>query len=104
MSNYRRSHVPGETCFFTVNLLNRHSWLLTMHIDALRQVVGVAKQCQGWMSAALSTTGRLCANPGKTLWWLLFVLASPMVEGASLLPSLRFVETRCHRCPRYACF
>ena len=48
------------------------------------------------MSAALSTTGRLCANLGQTLWWLLFVLASPMVEGASLLPSLRFVEPHCH--------
>ena len=31
------------------------------------------------------------------------MLASPMVEGASLLPSLRFVEPRCHGCPRYAC-
>lgn len=44
MSNYRRSHVPGGTCFFTVNLLNRHSRLLTMHIDALQKAVGVAKR------------------------------------------------------------
>ncbi|GHU23220.1 hypothetical protein AGMMS50243_24240 [Betaproteobacteria bacterium] len=41
-------------------------------------------RCAGWMSAALSATGRLCANIGLTLWWLLFVLVSPMVEGAAL--------------------
>ncbi|MDR3055624.1 MAG: hypothetical protein LBU53_09520 [Zoogloeaceae bacterium] len=39
----------------------------------------------GWMSEALSTAGRWCANIGQTLWWLLLALVSPMVEGASLI-------------------
>ncbi|GHT89847.1 hypothetical protein AGMMS49545_01330 [Betaproteobacteria bacterium] len=46
------------------------------------------------MSAALSTTGHLCANIGLTLCWRLLVLASRVVEGTALLPSLRFVVTR----------
>ncbi len=29
MSNYRRSYIPGGCWFFTVNLQNRHSDLLT---------------------------------------------------------------------------
>ena len=36
MSNYRRHYVPGGTWFFTVNLQNRQSDLLTRHIDSLR--------------------------------------------------------------------
>ena len=36
MSNYRRHYVPGGTWFFTVNLQNRRSDLLTRHIDTLR--------------------------------------------------------------------
>jgi hypothetical protein len=36
------------------------------------------------MSAALSTIRLLGANIGQTSGWLLLVLASPMVEGASL--------------------
>ena len=65
----------------------------------MRKSVAAFKKTQQWcvgcMSAALSHTGRLCANLAQTLWWLLLVLASPMVEGASLLPSLCFVENRC---------
>lgn len=38
MSNYRRSNIPGGTWFFTVNLRNRQSDLLTRHIDRLRTV------------------------------------------------------------------
>ncbi|MES2038312.1 MAG: transposase [Pseudomonadota bacterium] len=33
---YRRANVPGATYFFTVNLQDRRSQLLTEHIDALR--------------------------------------------------------------------
>ena len=37
MVNYRRHYVPGGTYFFTVNLLNRRSFLLTVHIGELRE-------------------------------------------------------------------
>ena len=37
MPNYRRAFVPGGCWFFTVNLLDRRSRLLTENIDALRE-------------------------------------------------------------------
>ena len=37
MTNYRRDRLIGGTYFFTVNLLDRQSNLLTRHIDELRQ-------------------------------------------------------------------
>jgi putative transposase len=37
MPNYRRLFVPGGTFFFTANLLDRRSALLTENIDALRR-------------------------------------------------------------------
>ncbi len=39
MPDYRRNRVPGGTYFFTVNLLERRSSLLTEHIDAFRDAV-----------------------------------------------------------------
>lgn len=39
MPDYRRLRVPGGTCFFTVNLLDRSSDLLVRHIDILRDAV-----------------------------------------------------------------
>lgn len=39
MSLYRRYRVPGGTYFFTVNLFDRRSQLLTAHIDLLRSAV-----------------------------------------------------------------
>lgn len=39
MPDYRRNRVPGGTYFFTVNLRDRRSNLLTTNIDALRQAV-----------------------------------------------------------------
>ncbi|MBS4097281.1 MAG: transposase [Sulfuricella sp.] len=39
MPDYRRNRVPGGTYFFTVNLLERSSRLLTEHIDELRAAV-----------------------------------------------------------------
>ena len=43
MSEYRRLRVPGGMYFFTVNLLDRGSSLLTEHIGALRDAIRVAK-------------------------------------------------------------
>ena len=39
MTDYRRNRVSGGTYFFTVNLADRHSDLLTREIDALRDAV-----------------------------------------------------------------
>ena len=39
MRTYNRAFVPGGTCFFTVNLADRHATLLTDHIDELRASV-----------------------------------------------------------------
>ena len=39
MPDYRRLRVPGGIYFFTVNLLDRSSNLLTLHLDALRDAV-----------------------------------------------------------------
>jgi putative transposase len=39
MTDYRRNRVPGGTYFFTVNLADRRSDLLTREIDALRGAV-----------------------------------------------------------------
>jgi putative transposase len=36
MTNYRRNFIPGGSFFFTVNLADRRSRLLTQHIDQLR--------------------------------------------------------------------
>ncbi|MGG8248786.1 transposase [Klebsiella aerogenes] len=44
MSNYRRSYIPSGGWFFTVNLQNRHSDLLTRHIDHLRAAIACAKR------------------------------------------------------------
>ncbi len=49
MSNYRRHYVPGGTWFFTVNLLNRHSDLLTRHIDKLRSVTQSVKRAKPFL-------------------------------------------------------
>jgi hypothetical protein len=39
ITNYRRNRVPGGIYFFTVNLQNRHSQLLTENVDILRDAV-----------------------------------------------------------------
>ncbi|WP_406914860.1 REP-associated tyrosine transposase [Enterobacter quasiroggenkampii] len=46
MSNYRRHYVPGGTWFFTVNLQNRQSDLLTLHIDSLRSATSTVKRAK----------------------------------------------------------
>jgi putative transposase len=44
MPNYRRALVPGGCWFFTVNLLDRRSSLLTDEIDALREATQQTRQ------------------------------------------------------------
>ncbi len=44
MTNYRRTHVPGATWFFTVNLAERRSRLLVDRIDSLRQALRYVQQ------------------------------------------------------------
>ncbi len=44
MPNYVRPRIAGGTWFFTVNLLDRNSRLLTEHIDALRKATRKTKQ------------------------------------------------------------
>ncbi|SIR12630.1 MULTISPECIES: REP-associated tyrosine transposase [Acidiphilium] len=39
MPNYRRNRTPGGTYFFTINLANRNSDLLTREIEALRTAI-----------------------------------------------------------------
>ena len=46
MPDYLRNRIPGGTYFFTVNLLERRSQLLTIHIDALRDAVRQTRQRQ----------------------------------------------------------
>ncbi|MGY6029971.1 REP-associated tyrosine transposase [Phytobacter sp. AG2a] len=46
MSSYRRYYVPGGTWFFTVNLRDRQSDLLTCHIDLLRKAVSYVQRKQ----------------------------------------------------------
>jgi REP-associated tyrosine transposase len=41
---YRRSLVPGGTFFFTVNLADRQSDLLTTHIELLREAIRSVRQ------------------------------------------------------------
>jgi putative transposase len=44
MTDYRRNRVPGGTYFFTVNLLDRTSDLLTRHIISLRTAVSDVRE------------------------------------------------------------
>jgi len=44
MPNYRRAFVPGGCWFFTINLLDRRSSLLTDRIDALRDATARTRQ------------------------------------------------------------
>jgi putative transposase len=53
MTNYRRNFVPGGSCFFTVNLADRTSRLLTDHIDLLRTAFRNARVRQAFMIDAI---------------------------------------------------
>ena len=54
MPDYHRNRVPGGTYFFTVNLLERNSRLLTDRIEALREAVRKVRRARpfhidGWV-------------------------------------------------------
>ncbi len=49
MPNYRRNRIPGGTCFFTVNLLDRKSDLLVAHINELRDAVREIRQIKPFL-------------------------------------------------------
>ena len=51
--HYRRSHVAGGTFFFTVNLADRSSRLLTQHIDVLRDSVRKTQQAHPFRIVAM---------------------------------------------------
>ncbi len=44
MVKYHRAGIPGATYFFTITLRDRHSRMLTEHVDALREAVRFAKR------------------------------------------------------------
>ena len=44
MTNYRRNFLPGGSFFFTVNLLDRRSLLLTEQIELLREAFRYARE------------------------------------------------------------
>src|SRR5229473_2499425 len=44
MTNYRRNFLPGGSYFFTVNLADRRSGLLTEHIELLRAAFRYTQQ------------------------------------------------------------
>jgi putative transposase len=53
MPNYRRVWVPGATCFFTVNLLERNHPLLVRHIVALREAFREARRSRPFLIVAV---------------------------------------------------
>lgn len=53
MSRYRRAWVPGGTCFFTVNLLERRRTLLVDQIDALRRAFREAQAARPFVIEAI---------------------------------------------------
>ena len=48
MPDYHRNRVPGGTYFFTVNLLERNSYLLTDRIEALREAVRKVRRARAF--------------------------------------------------------
>ena len=51
--HYRRSHAAGGTFFFTVNLADRSSGLLTQHINVLRDSVRKVQQAHPFRIVAM---------------------------------------------------
>ncbi|HEY2617218.1 MAG TPA: transposase, partial [Acetobacteraceae bacterium] len=45
MTHYRRNYVPGGSYFFTVNLLDRQSSMLTARIQSLRDAIRSTRKC-----------------------------------------------------------
>ena len=61
MVHYSRHHLPGGTWFFTVNLRNRRSYLLTRHITALKRAISDAQRSQPFTIDALGSAPRTYA-------------------------------------------
>jgi putative transposase len=53
MTNYRRDHTPGATWFFTLNLADRGSHLLTERIDLLRASFRTCMKRHPWTIDAI---------------------------------------------------
>ena len=53
MANYRRDHTPGATWFFTLNLADRRSALLTDNIALLRDAFGYSMGRHPWRIDAI---------------------------------------------------
>ena len=53
MVRFRRSYVPGGTYFFTVTLRDRHSRVLTTHIDLLREAFRDVRKAQPFEIVAM---------------------------------------------------
>lgn len=53
MPNYRRSHAPGATYFFTVTLAQRPRQLLVEHIDVLRRAYGAVQRKSPFQTNAI---------------------------------------------------
>lgn len=53
MTSYRRNFIPGGSYFFTVNLADRRSRLLTDNIDALRAAFRYVKLRHSFMLDAI---------------------------------------------------
>ena len=69
MPDYRRLRIAGGLYFFTVNLADRRSCLLTDRVDDLRQAVrrvralAPSTSTPGW---CLPTTGPMEASPSRS--------------------------------------
>jgi putative transposase len=53
MPNYRRLFIPGGTFFFTVNLIDRRTKLLTENIDTLRAAYGLVARSHPFETVAV---------------------------------------------------
>jgi putative transposase len=53
VTQYRRSLTPGSTYFFTVNLANRRSKLLTSHVEVLREAFAAVKAAHPFVIDAM---------------------------------------------------
>jgi putative transposase len=53
MTNYRRANIAGATYFFTVNLLDRRSNLLTEHIGRLRDAFQYVQERHPYTNEAI---------------------------------------------------
>ncbi|HET6632049.1 MAG TPA: transposase [Rhodanobacteraceae bacterium] len=54
MPTYRRVWIPGSTCFFTVNLLQRNRRLLVEHADLLRAAFADARKARPFDIVAIA--------------------------------------------------